>query len=114
MLENRPELIAQHCTEAAWTRRRSNSGREAGELAIARSASHEAVAHLQSALDILARFPESRHRDKTELGLADQPGRRADRRQGFAAPETGGAFARAWSCASGSGRGCLCPVLYGR
>jgi class 3 adenylate cyclase/predicted ATPase len=115
VLENRPELIAQHCTEAGLDEEAVEFWREAGELAIARSASHEAVAHLQSALDILARFPESRHRDKTELGLQTNLGGAQIAARGFAAPETGRAFARAWElCQRLGDKGRLGPVLYGR
>jgi predicted ATPase/class 3 adenylate cyclase len=115
VLENQPELIAQHCTEAGLDEEAVEFWREAGELAIARSASHEAVAHLQSALDILARFPESRHRDKTELGLQTSLGGALIGARGFAAPETGRAFARAWELCQRVGDGDrLCPVLFGR
>ncbi|HLU67618.1 MAG TPA: adenylate/guanylate cyclase domain-containing protein, partial [Kofleriaceae bacterium] len=64
VLEHRPEVIAHHYTEAGLDEEAVEFWREAGELALARSASHEAVAHLQGALRILAQFPESRHRDR--------------------------------------------------
>jgi class 3 adenylate cyclase/tetratricopeptide (TPR) repeat protein len=115
VLENRPELIAHHCTEAGLDEEAVEFWREAGELAISRSAAHEAVAHLQSALGILARFPESRHRDKTELGLQTSLGGALIAAKGFAAPETGGAFARAWElCQRVGDEGRQYPVLFGR
>ena len=115
ILENRPELIAHHCTEAGLDEEAVEFWREAGELAISRSAAHEAVAHLQSALSILAGFPESRHRDKTELGLQTSLGGALIAARSFAAPETGRAFARAWElCQRVGDEGRLCPVLFGR
>jgi class 3 adenylate cyclase/predicted ATPase len=115
ILEHRPELIAHHCTEGGLDEEAVEFWREAGELAIARSAAHEAVAHLQSALRILARFPESRHRDRTELGLQTSLGGALIAARSFAAPETGRAFVRAWElCQRIGDESCLCPVLFGR
>jgi class 3 adenylate cyclase/predicted ATPase len=115
ILENRPELIAHHCTEAGLDEEAVEFWREAGEVAISRSAAHEAVAHLQSALGILARFPESRHRDKTELGLQTSLGSALIGARGFAAPETGQTYARAWQlCQRVGDEGRQYPVLFGR
>jgi class 3 adenylate cyclase/predicted ATPase len=115
ILENRPELIAHHCTEGGLGEEAVEFWREAGELAIARSAAHEAVAHLGSALRILARFPESRHRDRTELGLQTSLGGALIAARSFAAPETGRAFVRAWELCQRLGDDSrLCPVLFGR
>jgi class 3 adenylate cyclase/predicted ATPase len=115
ILENRPELIAHHCTEGGLGEEAVEFWREAGELAIARSAAHEAVAHLESALRILARFPESRHRDRTELGLQTSLGGALIAARSFAAPETGRAFGRAWELCQRLGDDSrLCPVLFGR
>jgi class 3 adenylate cyclase/tetratricopeptide (TPR) repeat protein len=115
ILANRPELIAHHCTEAGLDEEAVEFWREAGELAISRSAAHEAAAHLQSALHLLARFAESRHRDKTELGLQTSLGGALIAARGFAAPETGHAFARAWElCQRLGDESRLPPVLFGR
>jgi class 3 adenylate cyclase/predicted ATPase len=115
ILEHRPELIAQHCTEGGLDEEAVEFWREAGELAIARSAADEAVAHLQSALRILARFPESRHRDRTELDLQTSLGGALIAARSFAAPETGRAFVRAWElCQRIGDESRLCPVLFGR
>jgi class 3 adenylate cyclase/predicted ATPase len=115
VLENRPELIAHHCAEGGLDEEAVEFWREAGELAIARSAAHEAVAHLESALRILARFAESRHRDRTELGLQTSLGGALIAARSFAAPETGRAFARAWELCQRIGDDSrLCPVLFGR
>ena len=115
VLENQPELIAHHCTEAGLHEEAVEFWREAGELAITRSAAHEAVAHLESALEILGRFPECHHRDRTELGLQTSLGGALIAARSFAAPETGKAYLRAWELCQrlGDERG-QWPVLFGR
>ena len=115
VLENQPELIAHHCTEAGLHEEAVEFWREAGELAITRSAAHEAVAHLESALEVLRRFPECHHRDRTELGLQTSLGGALIAARSFAAPETGKAYLRAWELCQrlGDERG-QWPVLFGR
>ena len=105
ILENRPELIAQHCTEAGLDEEAVEFWREAGELAIARSAAHEAVAHLQSAL----RHPGQVSREPSprpdRARPADQPRRRADRGQELrGARRPAGRSCAPGSCASGRRR----------
>ena len=68
--------------------------RKAGELAIGRGAFHEAVAQLASALRILAKLPEGRPRDQTELALHASLANALLAARGFAAFETGAAYAR--------------------
>ena len=105
VLENHPELIAHHCTEAGLDEEAVEFWREAGELAMARSAPKEAVAHLTSALQVLAKFPEGRHRDRTELGLQISLGAASIAARSFAAPETGQAYERAWQLCRQQGDG---------
>ena len=115
MLESRPELIAHHCTEAGLDEEAVEFWREAGELALSRSAAQEAVAHLTSALEVLARFPASRHRHRTELGLQTSLGAALIAARSFAAPETGRAYERAWQLCQQQGEGAgQMPVLFGR
>jgi predicted ATPase len=115
VLENQPELIAHHCTEAGLDEEAVEFWREAGELAISRSASHEAVAHLQNALAILGRFAECHFRDRTELGLQTSLGGALIAARSFAAPETGEAFLRAWElCQRLGDERRQWPVLFGR
>ena len=96
VLENHPELIAHHCTEAGLDEEAVEFWREAGELAMARSAAKEAVAHLTSALQVLAKFPDGPHRNRTEAGLQISLGAALIAARSFAAPETGQAYERAW------------------
>ena len=115
MLESRPELIAYHCTEAGLDEEAVEFWREAGERAMSRSAAPEAVAHLTSALQVLAKFPESRHRNRTELGLQTSLGAALIAARSFAAPETGRAYERAWQlCGEQNGGAAQMPVLFGR
>ena len=115
VLESRPEVIAHHCTEAGLDEEAVEFWREAGELAAARSAAHEAVAHLTSALEVLAKFPETRYRNRTELGLQTSLGAALIAARGFAAPETGQAYKRAWQLCHQLEVGAeQMPVLFGR
>jgi predicted ATPase len=115
VLESRPELIAHHCTEAGLHEEAVEFWREAGELAMSRSAAHEAVAHLTSALEVLARFPESRHRHRTELGLQTSLGAALIAARSFAAPETGHAYERAWQLSQQQSEVAgQMPALFGR
>jgi len=69
------------------------------ELAVAaaldRHAAHEAVAHLTAALEALAHTPENPERARRELGLVVARATLLMAIQGYAAPETERAFARA-------------------
>jgi class 3 adenylate cyclase/predicted ATPase len=115
VLENNPELIAYHCTEAGLDEEAVEFWREAGELAFARSAAKEAVAHLTSALEVLAKFPEGPPRNRTELGLQTSLGAALIAARGFAAPETGRAYERAWQLSRQQGDGPQqMPALFGR
>ena len=115
VLESRPELIAYHCTEAGLDEEAVEFWREAGERAMSRSAAPEAVAHLSSALQVLAKFPESHHRNRTELGLQTSLGAALIAARSFAAPETGRAYERAWQLCQGQNVGAAqMPVLFGR
>ena len=69
MLESRPELVAFHSAQAGDTAGAIALWRRAGELASARSAYREAIAHLSAALELIGRLPESAERDASELAL---------------------------------------------
>jgi class 3 adenylate cyclase/predicted ATPase len=115
VMATRPELIAHHYTEAGENEEAVEYWREAGELAIARGAFHEAVAHLSSALAILARFPETGPRDRIELALQTTLGNALLAARGFAAPETGAAYQRALELSNRlDDRSRLMPALFGR
>jgi predicted ATPase/class 3 adenylate cyclase len=90
-----PELVAQHCAEAQQTERAVAYWLKAGERAAGRSANLEAISHLTKGLEALAVLPESTERDRRELALRLAIGTPLIAVRGYAAPETGAAFARA-------------------
>jgi len=115
VMATNPELIAHHYAEAGGGEEAIRYWREAGELAIDRGAFHEAVAHLSSALRILANFPDSRPRDRTELVVRASLGKALVAAKGFAAPETGAAYGRAWEISERLGdRTPMLLALFGR
>ena len=115
IMATHPELIAHHCTEAGLDEEAVEFWRDAGELALARGSPREAVADLENALRLLSRFPESAPRNRTELGLQTSLGSALIAARGFAAPETGAAYARAWALCQQTGEQARrLPVLYGR
>ncbi len=95
VMEANPELIANHYTQAGLDEEAVEFWREAGDLADARCAPKEAVAHISHALQLLERFPASPHRSRTELGLLTTLGGALIAARGFAAPEVGEAYVRA-------------------
>jgi predicted ATPase len=69
--------------------------RKAGQRSVARSAMAEAAAQLQKALDQLALLPDTPERQRQELEFWSALGAVLMAVKGFAAPETGDAYARA-------------------
>ena len=114
-VETEPELLAQHCTEAGLIEQAVEYWQRAGQRALARSATAEAVAHLDQgagAVGGLARRPRARRR---ELGLQLALGPALIAAKGFAAPETGRAYARACElCRELGDTPKLLPALYGQ
>jgi class 3 adenylate cyclase/tetratricopeptide (TPR) repeat protein len=64
-----PERLAHHYTEAGLAAPAVIHWRNAGALAVSRSAVFEAVAHLKHGLEVLATQPDERARKQTELEL---------------------------------------------
>ena len=63
-----PALLAHHCAEAGLVDKAVAYWRKAGQQAMARSATTEAVAQLQKGLDELADRPDdSRHQEQELL-----------------------------------------------
>jgi predicted ATPase len=93
--ETKPEVLAQHYCEAGIVERcidyRLRAGRRAAEL----SANVEAVDHLTKGLEVLSTLPESPQRDELEQTLQSALGMPLIATKGYAAPETGAAYARA-------------------
>ena len=110
-----PEVLAQHCTEAGLIERAVEYWQRAGQQALARSATAEAVAQLTKGLDLLAGLPDGAERRRRELGLQLGLGPALIAAKGFAALETGRAYARACElCRELGDTRKLIPALYGQ
>jgi len=108
-----PDLLALHCTEAGLTEKAVGYRLEAGRQAVARSAMTEAVAQLQSGLDLLARLPENPGRAQHELDLRIVLGRALTTTKGWGAPAVAETIVRARALAEQLDRpDCLVPLLY--
>jgi predicted ATPase len=113
--EMEPELLARHCAEAGLAGAAADYWLKAGRQALARSAMPEAVAQLTRGLDVLNRLRDGPERLERELGLQLALGQASIAAKGFAAAETGRAYARARElCGELGNRPELFPVLYGR
>jgi len=95
LIENHPELIAQHYAEAGLAEKSAASWGKAGQRSAARSAMAEAAAQFQKGLEQLALLPDTPERQRQELELHSGLGAALMVVKGFAAPETGHAYARA-------------------
>ncbi|HEY9063513.1 MAG TPA: AAA family ATPase [Burkholderiaceae bacterium] len=90
-----PELLARHFAEAKLPHRAIGYWIKAGRHAAERSANLEAITHLSRALDALKLQPESEARDRQELVAQTAIGTPLMSVHGYAAPQTGAAYARA-------------------
>jgi class 3 adenylate cyclase/predicted ATPase len=114
-VETEPELLAQHCSEAGLIEQAVEHWQRAGQQALARSATAEAVAQLDRGLELLAGLPDGPGRRRRELDLQLVLGPALIAAKGFAAPETGCAYARACDlCRELGDIPKLLPALYGQ
>lgn len=93
--EDEPELVAYHLTQAGFAERAIRHWQTAGVRAAERSDYAEAGAHLTSGLSLVERLPDGAPRDRAELDLQIPRAGALRATKGFAAPETGDAYARA-------------------
>jgi class 3 adenylate cyclase/predicted ATPase len=93
--ERQPELLAHHVTEAGLARPAIDYWLKAGELAIRRSATTEAIAQLKKGLELAEGLSGDRDRANLELELQTALAGALIAARGFAAPETGEAYTRA-------------------
>ena len=113
--EAEPEFLARHCTEAGLAERAVDHWQRAGRRALARSAMAEAATHLTKGLEVLASLPGGAERQRRELGLQLALGQASMAARGFAAKETGRAYARACAlCRELGDVPEFFPALYGR
>jgi predicted ATPase/class 3 adenylate cyclase len=110
-----PELLAHHFAQAGLAEAAVENWLKAGRLAIAHSATAEAVAQLTHALELLATLPDGATRHRLELDVQVVLGGALISAKGYAAPETGLAYARARElCAKFGETSQLFPVLFGQ
>jgi DNA-binding SARP family transcriptional activator/predicted ATPase len=95
IVETQPDLLARHCAEAGLVDKAVRYRLKAGQQAIARGAVTEAVVQLQKGLELLSTQPNDAERGRQELPLQVALGVALAASKGYAAPETGRAYARA-------------------
>jgi predicted ATPase len=95
LMDTQPELFARHYAEAGLVEESVIYWIRAGHRSDAHSMIAEAAAQFQKGLDQLALLPDSPERRRRELELSSSLGHALLSIKGFAAPETGQAFARA-------------------
>jgi predicted ATPase len=95
MQEAHPELAAHHYTEAGLAAQAVSYWQRAGERAIRRSASVEAIAHLEKGIELVGSVPEMPVQREQELELQIALGPVLSGSRGVAAPETVRAYDRA-------------------
>jgi hypothetical protein len=95
LMDNQPELFAQHYAEAGLVGKSVAYWGKAGRRSVARSAMAEAAAQFQKGLDQLALLPDVPERQRQELEFCSVLGAVLLSVKGQAAPETGRAYARA-------------------
>jgi predicted ATPase len=95
LMDSQPELFAQHYAEAGLVEKSVACWSKAGQRSAARSAMAEAAAQLQKGLDQLALLPDTPERQQQELEFCSALGAVLVAVKGYAAAETGQAYARA-------------------
>jgi len=94
-VENRPEILAYHYSQAGNNELAIRCWRESGRRALANSANVEAIGHFRNALQLLKALPDTPQHNKEEIEIQLALGIPLIAVQGYAAAETRDAFARA-------------------
>ena len=95
LMDSQPELFAQHYAEAGLVEKAVAYWGKAGRRSVARSAMTEAAAQFHKGLGQLTLLPENLERRQQELEFWSALGAVLMVVKGYAAPETGQAYARA-------------------
>jgi predicted ATPase len=95
LIDSQPELFALHYAEAGIAEKSAAFWGKAGRWSAIRSAMAEAAAQFERALDQLALLPDTLERQRQKLELLTELGAALVAVKGYAAPETGQAYARA-------------------
>ena len=113
-VEEHPELIAHHYSEAGSDDEATTYWQKAAQKAIQRSAIQEAISHLTRGLETLARLPETDERTERELAFQTQLGPTQMASKGYGAEEVVQAYSRARElCHQLGDTPELFPVLWG-
>jgi len=88
--------LARHFQEAGISEKAVVYLQQAGDWAVRMSASEEAIAHFTRGLELLKTLPDSSERAQQELNLQLALAAPFQAARGYAAPETGRAYARAY------------------
>jgi predicted ATPase len=94
-MDSQPELFAQHYAEAGLIEKSVACWGKAGRRSAARSTILEAATQLQKGLEQLALLPDSPERQRQKLEFRSVLSAALQAIKGYAAPETGEAYARA-------------------
>jgi class 3 adenylate cyclase/predicted ATPase len=95
VVETEPDVLATHWAEAGAADKAAIYRMKAGQLALAHSATTEAVAQLSLGQQLLDTLPEGDGRHHAEIDLQIMLGAALSAAKGYAAPETTRAYARA-------------------
>lgn len=109
-VETRPEILAHHYTEAGDRGQAIDHWLRSGQLALQRSANHEAIGHLSRGLALL---PEGDQNASQELAIQRLLGTAFMAAKGYGAPETAEAFDRARQLCTVVEDDSIYPVMFG-
>jgi predicted ATPase len=113
-VENQPELLAHHYTEAGLNAQAVSYWYKAGQRASERSAHVEAIAHLRQGVASLESLPETSQRLQHEVNMYIALGASLIATKGYAAAEVGETYTYAWQlCQYLEDPDQLFPVLRG-
>ena len=114
LVNTEPELLARHYTAGEAWDQAVPLWLKAGQLAWARAAAQEAIAHLNAGIALVERISQPAQRDALELGLQSTLGVVHFAALSYAAPQAQAAFERAQAlCERIPDAAMKAPVLYG-
>jgi class 3 adenylate cyclase/tetratricopeptide (TPR) repeat protein len=109
-----PEILGHHYTEAGHIEQAIPNWQQAGQRAVERSATTEAISHFTRGLELLKSIPDSPENIQRELELQTALASALMMIKGYAAPDVGNAYARALELCRRVGESPqLFPVLRG-
>ncbi len=93
-VDNEPEVLAYHYTRAGLAAQAAPYWLRAGQRAVARSANHEAIAHLAKGLEVLRDLPTGSDVSSQELDMQISLGSASIAVSGYSSAETEKAYVR--------------------